>query len=98
MAIQMVSPSRVSPVVAERALLPIAALAVLLFFAVSFVVSQLLSRGFSLDHTERAALTITTSARNAPLMLALTVAAIPDQPLVYSVIILGMLLGKSYHQ
>ncbi|GGC75391.1 hypothetical protein IEU95_01080 [Hoyosella rhizosphaerae] len=79
-------------VVAERALLPLAAVAIVAFFALSFGLSQLAWKAFSLNHAERAALTMTTSARNAPLMLALTVAAIPDQPLVYSIIILGMLL------
>jgi hypothetical protein len=35
---------------------------------------------------------MTTSARNAPLMLALTAIALPDQPVVQATIILGMLV------
>jgi len=35
---------------------------------------------------------MTTSARNAPLMLALTVVALPDQPVIYAAIIMGMLI------
>ena len=35
---------------------------------------------------------MTTSARNAPLMLAVTAVALPDQPVVHAAIILGMLI------
>ncbi|MEM6357949.1 MAG: arsenic resistance protein, partial [Pseudomonadota bacterium] len=36
--------------------------------------------------------TITTAARNAPLMLAVTAIAIPDQPLIYATLVIGMLV------
>ena len=35
---------------------------------------------------------MTMAARNAPLMLAFTTLALPDQPLVLAVIVLGMLI------
>lgn len=37
-------------------------------------------------------LTFTTSARNAPLMLGLATVALPDQPLIYATITIGMLI------
>ena len=35
---------------------------------------------------------MTTAARNAPLMLGLTTAAFPEQPLIYAALIIGMLV------
>lgn len=32
------------------------------------------------------------AARNAPLMLAVTMAAIPNQPLIYAALVIGMLV------
>ncbi|MEM9630360.1 MAG: arsenic resistance protein [Pseudomonadota bacterium] len=66
-------------------------LAILLFFVATFLVSEILSRLFQLKHPEHALLTMTTAARNAPLMLAVTAVAIPDQPLVYMALIVGMI-------
>ena len=35
---------------------------------------------------------MTTTARNSPLVLGLATIALPDQPLVYAVLIIGMLV------
>ena len=35
---------------------------------------------------------MTIAARNAPLMLAVTLTALPGQPLIYAALIIGMLL------
>ncbi|MEM1385770.1 MAG: arsenic resistance protein, partial [Pseudomonadota bacterium] len=67
-------------------------LAILVFFVVTFGVADGLSRLFGLRYREQALLTMTTAARNAPLMLALTAIAIPDQPLVYAALVIGMLV------
>lgn len=67
-------------------------LAVFLFFVVTFALGEGLARVFRLDHAAHVLVTMTTSARNAPLMLAVTTIALPDQPLVHAAIILGMLV------
>lgn len=67
-------------------------LVVFLFFAIVYVIGEGVARLFGLDHPAHALLTMTTSARNAPLMLAVTTVALPDQPVVYAAIILGMLI------
>ena len=67
-------------------------LVVFLFFVVVFVIGEGVARLFGLGYPARALLTMTTSARNAPLMLAVTTVALPDQPVVYAAIILGMLI------
>ena len=68
------------------------AVAVCLFFVVTFVVGEVLARMARLAHPQRTLLSMTMAARNAPLMLALTAIAIPDQPLVLAVIVAGMLV------
>jgi len=66
--------------------------AVFLFFIATYLLSEFLARRFQLAYPERALLTMTTSARNAPLMLGLTTAVFPDQPLIYAALIIGMLI------
>lgn len=67
-------------------------LSVFIFFAATFLLGEAISRLCGLAYPERALLTMTTAARNAPLMLAVTTAAIPGQPLVYAALVLGMLV------
>ncbi|MFT4280594.1 arsenic resistance protein [Microbacterium sp.] len=67
-------------------------LVVSLFFAVVYALGEGISRVFRLDQATHVLLTMTTSARNAPLMLAVTAVALPGQPVVYAAIILGMLI------
>lgn len=66
--------------------------AVFIFFVVTYFLAEWLSRFFKLEHAEHALLTMTTAARNAPLMLGVTAAALPDQPLIYAAIVIGMLV------
>jgi len=65
---------------------------VFLFFAVAYVLGEAMSRLARLRPAEHVLLTMTTSARNAPLMLAVTTVALPGQPVVYAGIVLGMLI------
>ncbi len=67
-------------------------LAAFLFFVALFLITEALARLLHLSRPVHALLTMTTSARNAPLMLAVTTVAVPGQPIVYAAIILGMLI------
>lgn len=67
-------------------------LAVFTFFLLTFLLGEGLSRLFRLRYDEHALLTMTIAARNAPLMLAVTMAVLPDQPLVYAALVIGMLV------
>jgi len=67
-------------------------LVVFLFFVVVYLLGGAIARLARLPYRDRVLLTMTTSARNAPLMLAVTGFALPGQPLVYAAIILGMLI------
>ena len=66
--------------------------AVFVFFLLTYFLGEFLARRFKLAQPERVLLTMTTAARNAPLMLALTTAVLPDQPLIYAALIIGMLV------
>jgi arsenite transporter len=66
--------------------------AVFCFFIATWFLGEFLTRYFRLAYPEHALLTMTTAARNAPLMLGLTTAAFPDQPLIYAALIIGMLV------
>ncbi|MEM8879474.1 MAG: arsenic resistance protein [Pseudomonadota bacterium] len=68
------------------------AAAVCLFFIATVLVGEGLSRLGRLDYPKQALLSMTMTARNAPLMLALTAVAIPDQPLILAVLVSGMLV------
>jgi ACR3 family arsenite efflux pump ArsB len=67
-------------------------IAVVIFFTLTYLLGHTLSTLFRFDYPEQALLTMTTAARNAPLMLALTMIALPGQPLIYATIIIGMLV------
>lgn len=67
-------------------------LAVFTFFLFTFLLGEGLSRLFQFRYPEHALLTMTIAARNAPLMLAVTMAALPDQPLIYAALVIGMLV------
>lgn len=67
-------------------------IAVLTFFVVMGTLSAAAARALSLPTPGRTLLIVTSSARNAPLMLALTAIAVPDEPVILAVIALGMLI------
>ena len=67
-------------------------LAIFLFFAATFLVGEGLSWLAGLSYPQHALLAMTTAARNAPLMLAVTAVSIPDQPLILAALVIGMLV------
>lgn len=67
-------------------------LAVFVFFFTTFWLGEGVSRLCRLRYREHALLTMTIAARNAPLMLAVTMVAMPGQPVVYAALVIGMLI------
>ncbi|MEM9838219.1 MAG: arsenic resistance protein [Pseudomonadota bacterium] len=74
------------------AVFPLMFAGIVMFFAANFLLSEVLSRVFRFSYEDHVLLTMTTAARNAPLMLAITMAVIPGQPVIYAAIIIGMLI------
>lgn len=67
-------------------------LAVFVFFVLTFLLGEGISRLCRLRYPEHSLLTMTIAARNAPLMLAVTMVALPGQPLIYAALVIGMLV------
>ncbi|MEL6954336.1 MAG: arsenic resistance protein [Pseudomonadota bacterium] len=84
--------SHVKAILGNAGVFALVALAVMLFFALTFLVGRAIASSAQLPYPNQALLAMTMAARNAPLMLALTAVAIPDQPLVLAVIVFGMLV------
>ena len=64
----------------------------MLFFVLIVIISELTTKAFNLQQADHALLAFTTSARNAPLMLAVATAIFPEQPLIYATISIAMLI------
>ncbi|MEM9468850.1 MAG: arsenic resistance protein [Pseudomonadota bacterium] len=71
---------------------PLILSAIFTFFIVTFFLSNTIAKLMKLSYEDRVLMKMTTAARNAPLMLVLTMAVIPDQPIIYAAIIIGMLI------
>ena len=90
--VAQLSAVNVGTLVSHAAVFPLILCAIFVFFALTFLVSEALARLMGLNHQDRVLMTMTTSARNAPLMLALTMVVMPDQPLIYAAIVIGMMV------
>ena len=84
--------SHASQLTAHPGAFPLILLAVFLFFVLTWILGQLLALRFRLAQPQRVLLAMTTTARNSPLMLGLATIALPNQPLVYAALIIGMLV------
>ena len=82
----------IAAILAHRYVFAWLLLAVFVFFVLTLLLSEVLSRWCHLDYPEHALLTMTIAARNAPLMLAVTMVALPGQPLIYAALVIGMLV------
>lgn len=71
---------------------PLLLLAVFLFFVIVFFVVEFISKYFKFSHENLVLFSMTTSARNAPMMLGITLSVFPNEPLVHAAIIIGMLI------
>jgi ACR3 family arsenite efflux pump ArsB len=65
---------------------------VLGFFAVNFALAQIVGHAFGVGYEDRAALALTTLARNSPISLAIAAATFPDRPLISLALVIGPLI------
>lgn len=88
--------ANIGAIVGRLELFGVVLVATFLFFMAIFFAGQSLSRLAGLPYPQHALLAMTMAARNAPLMLAVTAVALPDQPLILTVLVIGMLLEFPY--
>ena len=84
--------SHANQLTAHPTAFPLILLAVFLFFVLTWLLCEFLVRRFRLGRPQHVLLAMTTAARNSPLMLGLATIVIPDQPVVYAALIIGMLV------
>ena len=87
-----ISADNIATFIANINIVPLIFGAVLLFFIIIFIIGEVIAKVMQLPYEDHALLTMTTTARNAPLMLAVTMAVIPQQPIIYAAIVIGMLI------
>ena len=90
--VQQIFAGNISTILEHNTLFVWVLIAVFTFFLLTFLLGEGLSKMFRLHYPEHALLTMTIAARNAPLMLAVTIAALPDQPLIHAALVIGMLV------
>ncbi|MFD1185841.1 arsenic resistance protein [Pontibacter rugosus] len=76
-----------NPAVIYQLLIP-----VLVFFAVMFLVGQIVSRSLGFSYADRVSLTLTTMARNSPIALAIAVSAFSSEPRIALSLVIGPLI------
>ncbi len=84
--------SNINQLIAQIDVVPLLLLAIFIFFIVTYLLAELVAKFAKLDYPEHCLLTFTTGARNAPLMLGLAMVVLPNQPLIYVTITIGMLI------
>lgn len=67
-------------------------LAVFIFFVVTTLMVDFIAKKLSFSHENHVLYSMTTTARNAPMMLGITMSVLPSQDMIYVAIILGMLV------
>jgi predicted Na+-dependent transporter len=77
---------------AHLSMVPVMLLAIFVFFVLTYLLAEGVAKLAGLKYSEHCLLAFTTGARNAPLMLGLTTTVLPDQPLIYATITIGMLI------
>jgi ACR3 family arsenite transporter len=82
----------VNTILDNFAIFPVILLAVFLFFITVYFVVEFISKFLNFSYEDFALFSMTTSARNAPMMLGVTMSVFPNEPLVYSALIIGMLI------
>ncbi len=73
-------------------LLPQIFAVILIFFIVTYYIIKHLAKYFKLSKKEEVTLSMTTAARNAPLMLGISIVLFPQATLIHLVLIIGMLV------
>ena len=63
-----------------------------LFYVITFVLSQILGKGLKYSYEDSASLTITTIAKNSPMTLGVALLVFPDEPLIHLIMIVEPLI------
>ncbi len=84
--------NNIQSLLSNLVILPKTLIIVVCFFILVYFLGQFISQKIDFTRAEKASLIITGSARNTPLMLAISVALFPGETVIQLILILGMLI------
>ena len=84
--------SNIDSLISNISLLPIIFIVIFVFFILTYFLMEFVSKKFAFSKKEEVSLIMTTAARNAPLMLAISLGLFPQQTVIQLVLIIGMLV------
>lgn len=84
--------SNIDSLIGNISLLPIIFTVIFIFFLITYFLMKYVAKKFSLSKKEEVSLTMTTAARNAPLMLGISLGIFPQETTIHLVLIIGMLV------
>ena len=82
----------IATLISNLALLPSVFAVILIFFVITFLLAWFIAKTAGFSKEERVSLTMTTAARNAPLMLGISLIFFPEAPLIQLVLVVGILV------
>lgn len=84
--------ANIQSLISNLSILPKTLVVVTAFFLTTYFLGQLISKKVGFTQAEKASLIMTSSARNTPLMLAISVGVFPTETVIQLILILGMLI------
>ena len=84
--------NNIQSLLSNLSILPMTLLIVVCFFLIAYFLGLYISKKLGFTRAEKASLIITASARNTPLMLAISVGLFPSETVIPLILILGMLI------
>jgi len=84
--------NNIQSLLSNLSILPVTLLVVACFFLAVYFLGLLISKKAGFTQAEKASLIVTTSARNTPLMLAISVGLFPNETVIQLILVLGMLI------
>ncbi|MEM1035581.1 MAG: arsenic resistance protein [Pseudomonadota bacterium] len=87
-----IAAANVGTLLDNASVFPLIFVGIFAFFVATYLLSEAISKVMNLNYEDHVLMSMTTAARNAPMMLVVTMAVIPDQPIIYAAIIIGMLV------
>ena len=84
--------NNIQSLVSNLSILPVTLLVVACFFLITYFLGLFISKKARFTNAEKASLIMTSSARNTPLMLAISIGVFPNETVIQLILILGMLI------
>mgnify|MGYP001399675487 CR=1 FL=1 len=84
--------NNIQSLISNLTILPVTLLVVVFFFLMVYFLGVFISKKVGFTRAEKASLIITSSARNTPLMLAISLGLFPGETVIQLILILGMLI------